>query len=340
MEALTPSLAAVVRRLPNLTQRELVRLIEIAGEMVTSAPAEVEAVIMEARARDEALSAMHAVAAALRLPEGKAPTATQMRNHARAAAPGWTTARVTTIFGRWRSATEAYEGRPEPLSARQRAHLRAARLGVFRQRDDYLAGVRAWLHTQPPSLTADDYDAWRREHNAALPDGEHPVVSYSMLRKALPWSWETTKLVASGALAAEDAPTRSASTTADRHGPHDLIGIKTICELLGLNRTAARNLTYSRTFPAPAYTQPRPPRIRLWRRSTVIAFGNGAEVEECEPNDLQDFYLDAHAVAEALGLARITVTTRSSPRVPDPAVLVAGLQLWMRRDIDAARRAA
>lgn len=45
--------------------------------------------------------------------------------------------------------------------------------------------------------------------------------------------------------------------------------------------------------------------------------------------------MDAHAVAEALGFARITVTTRSSPRVPEPAVQVAGLQLWLRDDVAA-----
>jgi len=34
-----------------------------------------------------------------------------------------------------------------------------------------------------------------------------------------------------------------------------------------------------------------------------------------QQGDLQATYMDVHGVAEALGFARITVTTRSSPRV-------------------------
>jgi hypothetical protein len=63
------------------------------------------------------------------------------------------------------------------------------------------------------------------------------------------------------------------------------------------------------------------------------SFANGEVVPQHATNLLQDRYLDAQAVAEQLGLERITVTTRTSPRVPEPAVLLGGLQLWLVTDI-------
>lgn len=336
MPTTSPEVRALVRRLPDLTQLELLSLIQIAGSMLQSAQPDVAALLAEAGERRAALSAIEAVARALGRDSRTAPTAAEFNANAALTAPGWNTSRVIKAFGSWSAATRAYVGKSEPLTSRQRGHLRASRKGVLREREDYLAGVRSWLSTNPPSQTAQDYDAWRLEHNATRRDGEQPVVSYSMLRKALPWSWETIKLVAAGVLAPDEAPLRSLQERRERTGPHDLVGLKAIRDLFGLGLTAARNLTYSHAFPRPAYTQPRPPGTRLWQRREIVAFHAGQPARRESTNKLQAVYLDAHAVATSLGLARITVTTRSSPRVPEPAVIVAGLQLWLKTDINAA----
>jgi hypothetical protein len=116
-----------------------------------------------------------------------------------------------------------------------------------------------------------------------------------------------------------------------------LIAFGEVREMLGLGMTAGRNLTHSTRFPKPAYTHPRGARNRLWLRSDVQGFVAGQPVPEREENHLQQLYLDSAATAEALGLATITVTTGSSPKLPQPSVSVGGLRLWLREEIDKAR---
>lgn len=337
--ALTPRVAAIIRRLSDLSPPELdelaVAVVEFAAPTDRQARREMD---VQTRRRS-AVAAVGAVACALGLADGEAPTSKQFRELAPEHAPGWSLAAVIRACGSWRGATESFLGRSSGPTARQRGYMRAARRGVHRDRDDYLESVRLWLATNPPSRSAADYDAWRIEHNAKLGEGELRAVSYSMLRKVLPWGWDTTKAIADGLIDTTDAPARRPIRRRLKIGPHDLIAFSHVREISGLGITAARNLTYAPGFPAPAYTQPRPPHIRLWVRRDVERFVRGHPVTAREANYLQSDYLDAQAVAEILGLARITVTTRSSPRVPEPSVMLGGMQLWLRHVVLAGSEA-
>jgi hypothetical protein len=221
------------------------------------------------------------------------------------------------------------------LSDDQLRRLAGARRGGPRTVDEYLDGVRRWLATSPPRRQTGDYHVWAGSYNSELPEDAREIVSYSMLRKALPWSWDTIKAVAAGEIAVEDADERVRARRRVEHGPHDLISIGDIQARFGQGRTAARNMARRRGFPPPAYTHPRPPGVRLWRRADVEQFARGGLFQQGSPNELQVLYADASTVAAIYGLAVNTLRGGGGASVPRPAVVLAGLQLWLREDLRA-----
>jgi hypothetical protein len=330
------ALAAFMRRFYELSPAAQLAAFSAVRTFLGSAadPAEVDTALAE---RHEAISIMRAACAELRLPEGTAPTARQFDASRAAHDSGWSSARVAKTFGRWRFACEHLLGKLHRRPAIQRAAMRAARRGVLRDRDDYLRGVRLWLGETDLASCARDYDVWRSTYNERRPDGEPPLVSYSRLRQVFACSWEDLKKLAIGELQPGEAAARQPlRARVIRRGPHDLIAFGDVRQMLGLGLTAARNETRSPRFPAPAYTHPRGARNRLWLRADVQAYLHGAAVPERDRNHLQELYRDAVAVARLLKLAVISVTTRSSPRVPEPAVSLGGLQLWLRDQFEQA----
>jgi hypothetical protein len=218
----TPRALGLLGQLGALAQDELLwLLVEAAALVAPTMPREV----VEAERRHRALEAMRAVAIAASLPPGKAPTTEQFAQHAPQVAAGWNVTKVTRIFGRWSSATQAYEAPGSRLTDEQLRRLAGARAGGRRTQDEYLADVRRWLETDPPRTQTGDYDAWAKRHNTTLPAGERQAVSYSMLRKALPWSWATIKAVAAGRLDPELAERRRMRGPAVVRGPHDLVAL-------------------------------------------------------------------------------------------------------------------
>jgi hypothetical protein len=326
--------AALLRRFYTLQYgKQLAAAVEIARCLQPEAV--VPGLGSAAAEQQEGLAVLEAAVTQLELPAGVAPTARAFNGTEAARAAGWNSTRVARVFGRWNFALDRLRGKPQRQSAAQRAAERAARRGVHREREDYLRGLRLWLASEPPSFTTCDYDAWRNEYNEKLADGELPLVSYSMLRKAFRSSWADLIEVARGNLSIAEAEAHTRPSPLARvEGSHGLIGFAEVRELLGLSITAARAATRRPGFPPPAYTHLRGPRQRLWRRGEVEAFIAGDSTAESA--SLQHEYLDAHQVAEALGLAVITVTTGSSPRVPAPSVRAAGLQLWQCKDVDLA----
>lgn len=330
MNADDGAVAAFMRRFYELSPAAQLAVWAAARTYLGAAaePAEVDAVLVE---RHVALDVMRAVCIELGLADGVSPTARQFDASSVARERGWSSGRVAKAFGRWRFACDLLLDRTRRRSAIQRAAMRASRRGVFRERDDYLRGVRLWLRQAQEASCALDYDAWRKEYNDRRAADELPLVSYSRLRQVFECSWDDVKKLAVGELQPDDAaPRRPRRPRVIRHGPHDLISFGDVRRMLGLGLSAARNETRSPHFPPPAYIHPRGARNRLWQRTDVQAYVDGKPVPKREPNHLEPLYLDAVAVARMLRLAVISVTTRSSARVPEPAVSLGGLQLWLR----------
>jgi hypothetical protein len=325
--------AALLRRFYELAHAQQLAAAELICAYLAANEGEPRS-LAALREQSEGLRILTEVAAELRLPTGVAPTVRAFNQSDRARAAGWNASRIVRVFGRWSFATDHIEGRQVRQSAAQRAAERAARRGVSRNREDYLVGLRRWLDTSPATETTQDYDAWRAEHNATLGAGESPVVTYSMLRKAFRCDWPDLIAVARGELTLKNADGRTRRKSLPREeGPHGLIGFAEVRMLLGLKTTAARRVTRDPAFPAPAYVHPRGAWQRLWKRADVERFLAGDPVDD-RGVSLQDLYMDAAAVAEALGVAQITVTTGSTPRVPSPTVRIGGLQLWLRKQIN------
>jgi len=130
-----------------------------------------------------------------------------------------------------------------------------------------------------------------------------------------------------------DARTRSERRSKVVRGPHRLASFQDVVRILGISESAAQRRITRDDFPVPAYRQRQPPGARFWRLRDLERYAAG-EATRRRRGALQAAYLDRNEVAQALGLAPITVTTLSSPRIPDPAVVLGGLQLWLRRDIE------
>jgi hypothetical protein len=108
--------------------------------------------------------------------------------------------------------------------------------------------------------------------------------------------------------------------------------------ILALSQSAARRRITRDSFPVPVYTQRQSPGTKLWVLADLEYHAAGKPVKRRRRDELQRSYLDRNEVASALGLAPITVTTLSSPLVPDPAVSLGGIQLWLRDDVVRARK--
>src|SRR4051794_11026525 len=120
-----------------------------AARAYLAAAAEETSVDRALEERREAIVVMRSVAAELQLGEEIVPTVREFDACASARASGWSSARVAKAFGRWSFACDHFLDRTRRRSAGQRAALRASRRGVFRERDDYLRGIRLWLDSCP-----------------------------------------------------------------------------------------------------------------------------------------------------------------------------------------------
>ena len=327
----TERTSALLRRVAALTEVERTWLLNAVGRIDDSSA--FSPAVRRARQRRGALEALRKVAEAAGL-AAAAPTVEQFKKHAAAVAPGRTVSRIVRLFGRWSAATDAYREADRQFDDDQLARLSAARASGPREREEYVDDVRRFLDSHPLRTQTADYERWQKAWKPYR--GERPPVTYSMLRKALPWPWETTKAIAAGSIATEDAATRQRRPTGPVRGRHDLVSLSEIERLFGLARTAARNLTRQRGFPPPAYTQRRPPGIRLWRRRDVEDYLSRTPTCHRRPNDLQGLYLDTAAVAEATGLAFNTVRGGGGAHLPPPEVSVAGLRLWLQTEVRAS----
>lgn len=278
----------------------------------------------------EALEAMRAVADALGLEPGIAPTSTQFRETAPAAAPGTTISRVISAFGRWRFARDVYEGN-RPAAVHSARRLRRNQTGTPTI-ESAISEVQKWLASQPTSRTTTRYDAWVERQQAERPADEQPPLKRAGLCRLLGLAWEQILAVAEHrlTLAEAQAPTPVKGAVREREpddfGPDDLIPVRVIAEMLGgVDIKTAQLRAQRQGFPPPALITSR---LNLWRRSDVERALSGETVPERPVNDLREKYLEASEVGALFGIKPTNL--KRSPRVPRPVMTISGFGLWLR----------
>jgi len=244
---------------------------------------------------------------------------------------GWSSQRVLRAWGTWQHAKEVAAGERPRLTARQRAIKKAA--GAMTQRsNDYFAGVRVWLATNPPLLHTRDYDEWCREHNAKAKGVEFHYPLYKAIRITGGVRWKTALAIANGEITLDEVkrPPRKARF-AKAKGEHDLVTVRDIGKIIGKSKDAADYRTKRSDFPTAVLVKGG---RRYWLRPDIKAYHAGKPFPARSINELDAVYVDADEAAEILGFRREHIAL--SEGHPEP-VFNAGNRLWRRTDIEEFR---
>lgn len=321
--------AALLERFIALTGEEQLLAYEALTEYLQAGEKRL-VVDPELEERSDALRLMRAVAEHLRIADAGQLLVRQFNAAPEDVREGWTSSRVIRAWGTWRLARQALTGGRATQTARQRA-LRSA-YGVTRLRaDDYLAGVRAWLATDPPKLTAAAYYDWVREQNRSLPEGAMPYPAPLAIRHGLSLVWGATVEVARGDITLAEAKrhefrhTRSVST-----GEHNLVRKADIALIAGKHPTVARLMTYKPDFPTPVIVIGN---RRYWLREDIDAYLAGEEVPERTENELGDLYVNTRQAAAIIGVRMEGF--HHLRKLPEPVFKGHADRLWRRSDIEA-----
>jgi hypothetical protein len=321
--------SAVVRRFSELTPRaqleafELIRAYVGSGVKETAADREIDQ-------RKAALEALRQVAEELGLPAGQAPTTTQFAEAAKRLELDWSVSKVGRAWGRWRFACEAFTGYRLRRTARQQGVLDA---GKRRRRvyEDYTAALRLWLSTEPLAETIKAYDAWAREFNDALVDGQKPVRHWGPTQAAL-------KVGFADALRLARGETTLAAVQREPDHPDDfgpLVSTGWIARERGLSIFMARETSLKPDFPKAVALLSG---TRVWLKDDVQAHFAGRPFPQREEFELQDAYLSRRKLAALLG--KRPETFSQTTRLPEPAGMVSRKRYWRRDEAEgwSARR--
>lgn len=247
---------------------------------------------------------------------------------------GWTSSRVIRAWGSWTLAKQALTGGRKTETARQRA-LRTA-FGVNELTvSDYLAGVRAWLATNPPTSSQDAYRDWAREQNLVLREGALPYPVPLSIRMGLNLRWATIVEVARGEISIDKAKKDefrhqgSAST-----GEHDLVTRMDVALITGKHPGVVHAMTRRDDFPTAVLVMGG--RHRYWLREDVEAYLAGQEVPERTENELGDLYVNVEQVAEIVGVSPSSIDRLRN--IPAPVFRGRSARLWRRSDIEAFKK--
>lgn len=244
---------------------------------------------------------------------------------------------AATIIRRWevwREVCKAAQGEQVSMTARQRAHFRAA----IRQKqsgEEWLTGVREWLHIEPAVKFESDYDAWADERNE---NKAHllPVSLSSGIREALGLSWSAVLQVAKRDLSLVDAQRRHLKELKQENG--EFVTLRAIALIHGITTRRASHLTHEESFPAHAFTVHS---RRVWYLADIEAHHSGQPFPRRTPGELQDQIMSSKEIREMFGeltkweLRCATHSPNASARIPPPAGQVNGAHYWFRIAVEA-----
>ena len=201
-------------------------------------------------------------------------------------------------------------------------------------RHDYITGLRLWLRTNPQRFGIDDYDRWVTNNGEADSQAEVAFVRGRAISKSLDLGWGDLLRVARGELTVERAQRNRASTTkpTKMRGPHDLVSLQDVVELMNTTRDRAERETNKARFPRPALVISR---RRFWVQGDVLAHLAGEEVPQRQENDLRDEYMGLHEMRALTGRDGHSLE-RGAEGIPAPVAHVGGRLLWLRREVEPA----
>jgi hypothetical protein len=319
--ALEAELNALMRQFFSLSAADQLRALErIRDFLGASAPMETE-VDRQAKRESESLAALEQVRDHLGL-NGRAPTVKEFDRVARELELGWTARKVGEVWGRYRFACGTLLGEPRRLSPAQRS-LRSLMSGRKRKTKDCVNALRLWAATDPPLARATDYDAWAREHNDSLADGELPVPTAGTIHLSLAISWSDALPIGRGDLKLDDAAKRTSSTYEDWcNGPHDFIGVRSAAQILGVSEGRCAYLTHKPGFPTPAAIFGRR-KVRAWLRKDIESYRDTGKAPRRRWNELRSQYYDTLELMPLVGLG-MTAINNGISKSPRPTGRVVG----------------
>lgn len=165
-----------------------------------------------ASAREDALDAILTVADHLGLPAGEAPTIAQFDQAAIEMGLGWSGARVTRVWERWRLAVEVFKGEREARSFVGR-DFHADQGRSRKNLEEPLRGVKLWLRSRPSQKTIAAYDEFAKTHNANRAPADKRLRSSASVKAALHLRWPSVISVARGEVSLTKAREGRAGST-------------------------------------------------------------------------------------------------------------------------------
>jgi hypothetical protein len=285
----------------------------------------------ELERRAECVEAVRQVAAHLGLPEGEAPGVTQyeaVRKELGLKLSVWT---IERRWHSWHEIRKALRGQAVRKTARERSRFQAA----VRHRprgEEWLAGVREWLESRPPSLLALDYDAWAVERNQARPDLP-PASTEHSIHDALCLFWPETLKVARGDLSLAQAQARQKRKLRRESG--GFVSVHGVALIRGFTMGQARHHMHADpTFPPYAFKLSG---ARAWRWEDVEAHHKGEPFPKRKRGEMQGEVFDAERIARLCRLRRADLhdALRRGRDAPRPAGRVSKRPYWWRAEVEA-----
>lgn len=285
----------------------------------------------EVQERGGCVEAMQRVARHLGLPEGEAPGVEAYQRGRKELGLALSSSAIIRRWGSWSEASKAARGEKVAMTARQRAHFRAA-IGRRRHGEEWLAGVREWLATNPPSLCRCDYNGWVVERNEERPDAP-PVCSAESVYSALGLTWPQAMKVARGRLSLAEAQAKELQRLKEENG--EFVSSCAVALILGITIHRTKFVVNDPAFPPHVFMLRG---RRIWHLRDIEAHHKGKPYPRREPGELEAQVMDSPAVGRLCGLSKSDMNhavTRGRAIIPPANGRVGGLHFWFRAEVEA-----
>lgn len=288
--------------------------------------------LRELRERAQCVRALQRVAKHLGMTDGEVPGVDAYERARKELGIEPSAATIIRRWEVWREVCKAARGERVSMSARQRAHFRAA-IHQKQTGEEWLTGVREWLsESRRSSRYARDYDGWAQERNERKPHAP-PVAVAESISRSLTLPWNLVVKVAQRDLSLADAQRRELETLKTENG--EFIGSGAVALVHGITGHRAKLLTRSEGFPTYAFKMRT---SRIWHLSDVEAHHEGQPFPERTPGGLQHQILATPEICELCGLsvsAMWNAVSHGRPTAPPPSGRVRRLHYWFRISVEA-----